>query len=231
MPRLHRVNDLIIHAIHAEAMQHKFSSQIILTGFTELTIPYNDNRDRMVFRSSPMMRGEEWYDWAFIRSPKSDKCHLARIWGIVRYETQTYPTYRRINSEREIHDSSIYCILDMSKNIVGPDMFLRGLVLPFELCNTDAGLEILPASSIIFPACVVTSWKSKESTHYLALAPKRRWAKLFSQRIRTMREGVSLDHCTNRLKVYKNGMEIEVNSPYHSNSNIEDTSDESGDST
>ena len=53
----------------------------------------------------------------------------------------------------------------------------------FEIMNSNRGLRIFPLTCIKQGIAVIPNFKTKTSTHYLALCPREEWKTLFTSRI------------------------------------------------
>ena len=172
--RHYQLDKMLTHAIYAEARSKQWTGTLNITGYTELKIPYNENGDCILFRSSPFYRGKVRQDWAVVRFKRENELCFARIKGFIRYETDTYPKPGQ-NVEDPQPDQGLYCVLDCCRTFFDLDRLWSEMVVPFSLVNSDKGLYILPIECIECPLAVVTNWMSKRSTYYLACAPKRKW--------------------------------------------------------
>ena len=66
---------------------------------------------------------------------------------------------------------------------LGMDMIRR-----FQIKDSDKGLRIFPIECIKRSIAVAKAYKSRDSTHYLALSPRENWSDLFTSHIHHYRQ-------------------------------------------
>lgn len=203
----YKVDRLLVRTIAYYAHKDKFpGTTLVVRGYTELVIPTPSNKESsVVFRASPSYNGWPWYDWCIVRFPldlaggtaasENNLQHcFGRIRGFFQYCTPGYPTYHLTNvakfsndniAAEKMCDNKTYAVIDCNKSMVDIRKLYRTMVTPFNI-DVDVGksLYILPVECIVAPLAVVTNWKSKDSTQFLAVLHTSCWKNVFEEHIR-----------------------------------------------
>ena len=209
----HVLHNDLQHALAIQARKDNFHNIVSIIGYTEVTFPDNSGElTGVTFRASPNFRGLEWYDWALVKypgpsGPQTDhgtddggeemvSYRPAKVLGFVQYMTKGYPTPNLCKTmtkdmvwTKKAKDTSIHVVLDCANDDVIKKELDSSFVTPFELNPDDSGMMVLPIECIAEPMIVVTNYRAKNKSHYLACLAKRKWGNVFRQRIKDVYEG------------------------------------------
>ena len=143
----------------------------------------------------------------------------------MRYDVDNYHTFSkrhgRIQSSQL--DDNLYVVVDTGAGYADRQALAMGMIVPFELMNSDKGLRIFPMTCIRSGLAVITNRKTKTSTHYLALCPRVNWGTLFTSRIRHWRE---CQNVTGEEEDSASSGDESVSSQSYKDWSVESTSDE-----
>ena len=192
LSRHYPIADFVKQAIITKAKKDGYKGQLILTGATAIEIMHNGKK--LIIRSSPNFKGKEWYDWVLMEWPKQEytdgevpdnRYCLAKVHGFARYEVKDYPTFWKRHGKipDTSTDSNYYMIVDVSAKYIERRSIAMDVIHKFEVMNSDRGLRIFPLTCIKQGIAVIPNFKTKTSTHYLALCPREEWKTLFTSRI------------------------------------------------
>ena len=199
MAEQHPIDELLIHVVIADAKKRNYQGNLTITGVTAIEIPLKDKVSKLIIRSSSNVRGKPWVDWVLIEWPKEEfstgalpanRYCIARVHGFVRYDVNDYPTFRKRHDRMDMskRDSNLYMVLDTSAGYIDKHKLAMDMIVPFELKDSDKGLRIFPLECIRQGLAVVTDFKSKTSSRFIAISPRCTWGLLFRSRIRHLWE-------------------------------------------
>ena len=205
----YKVDRLLVRTIAYYAHKDRFpDTTLVVRGYTELVIPTPSSKESsVVFRASPSYNGWPWYDWCVVRFPldlaggeaalENNRQHcFGQIRGFFQYCTPGYPTYHLKNvskfskeniAAQKMSDNKTYAVIDCNTSMVDMSKFYRTMVTPFRIdVDVEGSLYILPVECIVAPLAVVTNWKSKDSTRFLAVLHTSCWKHVFEEHVREL---------------------------------------------
>ena len=129
-----------------------------------------------------------WVDWVLIKWPvkefgegalPANRHCIARVHGFVLND---YPLFLKRHGKMAMseRDTELYIVLDMGAGYIDRQKLAMGMIIPFDLKDSDKGLRIFPLTCIRQGLAVFTDIKSKSRTCFVAISPRSTWGVLFT---------------------------------------------------
>ena len=111
---------------------------------------------------------------------------IARVHGFVLND---YPLFLKRHGKMAMseRDTELYIVLDTGAGYIDRQKLAMGMIIPFDLKDSDKGLRIFPLTCIRQGLAVFTDIKSKSRTCFVAISPRSTWGVLFTSQIRHLR--------------------------------------------
>lgn len=205
---LYQIDESLTHTLSSVAIANGYTGQFFLNGYTEARVHAPSGTGSTIYHCTPNMRGQAWYDWAFIEWPEvlenpgvgavsGRKC-IGRIHGFFTMETKSFPTLKRTKIDKltkeqlmtnTVKDETVYAVVSTNMDWISMEDLEKKFVVPFTMQEGITGMYVMPISAIVNPVTVVKDYSQDKSTRFLAVLPKRRWHRYFHHFIQQCSNG------------------------------------------
>ena len=163
------------------------AASLNVIGYTSAVI------DRYRYRSTPYWKGQEWYDWASVKFPKTVNSQggdtsICRIMGFFQYNTEGCMTFSNqelvSTSPDELTgclDETLYAVLHCQTSYFSYSRLQQKFIRKFRMMDPNE-MYILPARCIRGPVIVVPDIEGEDMVSlrdYMAVLPRHRMGGYF----------------------------------------------------
>jgi len=163
------------------------AASLNVIGYTSAVI------DRYRYRSTPYWKGQEWYDWASVKFPKTVNSQggdtsICRIMGFFQYNTEGCMTFSNqelvSTSPDELTgclDETLYAVMHCQTSYFSYSRLQQKFIRKFRMMDPNE-MYILPARCIRGPVIVVPDIEGEDMVSlrdYMAVLPRHRMGGYF----------------------------------------------------
>ena len=167
------INDIVIHALKAFALTHKWMSPFVVHGFTSARVDVN-REQKVLFHANPYVYGGERYHFCmvnFIDNDNKEHTCPARIMAFVQFGTKNFPS-------PDDATNAVYAIVHTATEYLSWEDMEKSFISHFCLGDMKLCLYIVNVNNICDPLFVCPNY-GKDGLHFLCCLPYRRWGSYF----------------------------------------------------